>query len=82
MSNPLRYEDGRLGYSSSGCELELQYQGEFRIDYVPRDLEYPRFDSPYVQAPRKPETITITHDEKSLHLDFYGLKREMGVPAA
>lgn len=77
MSNPVSYEDGRLRYSSSGRDLALQYQGEFRLNGDPQDLEYQRYQSPYVQAPRKPETITITHDNKSLYLDFYGLKREV-----
>ena len=74
-NNPVDFEDGRLVYESAGRKLELQYQGDFRIDGEVQDLEYPRFDSPYVQAPRKPDVIRIEHDGESLLLDFYRMKR-------
>jgi hypothetical protein len=77
-SNPVRYESGSLFYESSGRSLELRYRGDFAIDGEVQDLDYPRFDAPYVKAPRKPEVIRIEHDGKTLLLDFYGLKRVVG----
>ena len=76
-SNPVSYESGRLVYTSGGRKLDLQYQGDFSVDGEKQDLDYPRFDSPYVKAPRKPDVIRFEHDGKSLLLDFYGLKREV-----
>ena len=75
--NALSYEDGELIYNSKGRELSLAFKGEFRIDGVAQDLQYSRFESPYVTAPRKPETITIEHEGYALHLDFYGQRREV-----
>jgi hypothetical protein len=76
-ANPVAYADGRLVYTSGGRELALQYQGEFEIDGVRQELEYPRFDSPYAQVPRKPQTMTIAHGGHSLFLDFYNGRREV-----
>jgi hypothetical protein len=76
-ANPVAYEAGKLSYISEGRELSLEFQGDFSIDGAVQDLQYPRYDSPYVQAPRKPETITFEHEGYSLQLDFYGLRREV-----
>lgn len=76
-ANPVSYDGSRLTYTSRGRELALDYQGDFGIDGTAQDLQYQRFDSPYVRAPRKPETITIEHEGHALHLDFYGLRREV-----
>lgn len=75
--NVISYRDGQLRYTSQGRELYLEFRGDFRIDNTVQDLQYPRFDSPYVTAPRKPDTITLEHNGFSLHLDFYGLRREV-----
>lgn len=75
--NEISYADDVLRYRSRGRELALEYQGDFSIDDAAQDLQYPRFDSPYASAPRKPETITIAHDGHSLHLDFYRLRRSV-----
>ncbi len=76
-SSPVHYENGRLKYESGGQSLELNYQGDFSIDGQIQDLEYPRFDAPYVKAPRKPDVIRFEHDGHSLLLDFYGNRREI-----
>ena len=76
-SNAVHYEAGKLVYETGNRKLELRYQGDFSIDGEVQDLEYPRFDAPYVQAPRKPDVIRFEHDGKTLLLDFYGQRREV-----
>ncbi|QFU76826.1 hypothetical protein EY643_14860 [Halioglobus maricola] len=77
-ANAVGYADGELSYSSSGREYVLRFQGDFTIDGEIQDLEYPRFDSPYVQAPRKPETLRIEYGGQFLDLDFYNRVRASG----
>ncbi len=76
-SNPVDFLDGRLSYRSGGRQLDLQYRGDFTLDGEVQDLQYPRFDSPYIQAPRKPGQMRFEHGGFSLELDFYGMKRVM-----
>jgi len=65
-----------LRYSSNGKALDLTFGESFSIDDQLVDLDYPRYDSPYVQAKKKDKTITYSFNEKSLHLDFENLVRE------
>jgi hypothetical protein len=81
-SNPVSYANGKLAYESGERLLELQYQGDFQIDGVVQELEYPRFDSPYAEVQRKPDSITIRHQGESLLLDFYTMRREVSPAAA
>tara|TARA_R110002049_G_scaffold154534_8_gene319056 strand:+ start:644 stop:2608 length:1965 start_codon:yes stop_codon:yes gene_type:complete len=76
-SNPVSYDDGKLTYKSAERLLELRFQGDFQIDGVVQDLEYPRFDSPYAQVQRKPDSMTIRYQGQSLFLDFYSGRREV-----
>ena len=76
-SNRVSYDNGKLAYYSGERLLELQYQGEFKIDGLTQELEYPRFDSPYAEVPRKPDSITIQYQGESLFLDFYNTRREV-----
>jgi MFS transporter len=68
-ATPVECGPVRFGTSLPGRVLHRRHS---------QDLDYLRFDSPYVQAPGKPGMISITRDDKSLQLDFYGLKREVG----
>ena len=68
---------GSRNHEDQGRRLALEFQGDFSIDGVLQDLQYQRFDSPYVQAQRKPKTIAIEHEGHALYLDFYGLRREV-----
>lgn len=74
-NNAVAFDGGVLSYASGGRQLELEYRGAFSVDGSAQDLEYPRFDSPYVRAPRKPEFIRISHGDDGLELDFYGQRR-------
>ena len=77
LSNPVSFEEGHLVYETGDHSLELQYQGNFSVDGQIQDLEYPRFDAPYVTAPRKPDVLRFEHDGHTLLLDFYGHRREV-----
>jgi hypothetical protein len=65
-----------LTWESGGRSLRLVYDGDFTIDGVRIDTDYPRFDSPWVRADRDPDTITIRAGGSELFLDFDALVRE------
>jgi len=77
ISNELTFEAENLvlNYRSKGKNLELKFKGDFLVDGNRVDTNYDRFDSPYVQAEKKAETIKIAFNGKSLFLDFYNMKR-------
>lgn len=58
-------------------KLDLTYRGYFKVNDAIMNTEYKRFNSPYVKADRKPNTVTIEYNGKRLHLDFYNKKREI-----
>ncbi len=78
QQNPTDYQNQELTYHTEGKELHLKYQGEFRKNGAVIDTSYPRFSSPYSSTPRKPESITISHGDNQLFLDFYQGIREEG----
>ncbi len=65
-----------LRYHSNGKEYELTFGADFRIDGNVVDNAYKRFDSPYVQAEQKDETIAFTHNGLDLYLDFNNMIRD------
>jgi hypothetical protein len=77
-SNPVSFDQENLSlkYQSGGQEYRLQYKGAFSINRQDVNVDYKRFDSKYCVATRKPETVTIRHNGKSLFLDFYNMIRE------
>jgi hypothetical protein len=77
LNNPVEFdsEDLLLHYDSKGRQYQVKYKGDFNLNGQVIDTEYKRFDSPYCQAPFKPETVIIEFKGKSLELDFYNQKR-------
>ena len=81
--NPINWDPtaaggaGSLSYTSRGTTLEVDFGGDFRINGVVEDTEYPRYDAPYVRAPRKPDTITWSWGGHELFLDYRNLVREI-----
>ena len=65
-----------LTYRSNGKEYELIFGADFKLDDNVVNTAYKRFDSPYAQAEQKDKTITITHNEATLFLDFDNMIRE------
>ena len=69
-------ENLTLLYSSNGKNYELIFFNSFTINEQVINTEYPRYDSPYIQARRKPETLKFYFNGQKLYLDFYNRKRE------
>lgn len=78
MANPVHFDEEQLilTYTSRGKTRVLQFKGTFSIDGQPIDLDYPRFDSPYARAERKPEHLLFEWNGAVLFLDFYNGQRE------
>ena len=77
MENEVHFDEQNLilNYKSKGKTYRLTFRKDFLVNGKPVDIDYPRFDSPYCREARKPETITISHNGKSLFLDFYNTIR-------
>ena len=78
LQNKVQFDEDNLvlTYQTKQKELKLKYCGDFSINGKKVNTYYPRFDSPYVKAKFKPDSIDFNYDGKFLHLDFYGMKRE------
>jgi hypothetical protein len=75
QADDISYDRGTLSYPVRGGDggprlLELAYQSGFSVDGQPVDTSYPRFDSVYLQAERKPDELAIAHGGMELLLDF------------
>lgn len=64
-----------LSYVSGGKTLSLAYKGDFKIDGVIQNLEYKRFDSPYITAEREADSFYFTYNNKTLSLDYINSTR-------
>lgn len=71
-------ESMKLNYESRGKRYELVFDGDFRLNEQLVSINYDRYDSPYIQAKRKAETLTIKFNGQSLFLDFDNMIREIG----
>jgi hypothetical protein len=65
-----------LTYNSKGKELKLKYCGNFCINGSSVKTEYERYDSPYIKAKFKPDSLDFRYNKKFLHLEFSTMKRE------
>lgn len=62
--------ESNLEYSSNGKSLSLTYKGAFKVDGVEQDLEYKRFDAPYITAEREADILTFDYLDRTLVLDY------------
>lgn len=78
--NPVNFDPDKLvlAYTSQGRTYELTFGGNFQVDGNPIDTDYSRYDSPYIRAEQKADTLTFTCNGKSLYLDFDDMVREIG----
>lgn len=76
LQNTITYtsKQKQLIYQSKHKKLGLTYQGDFTVNDTVVNSNYPRFTTAYAKAQNN--AIFIQHNNKTLHLDFYGLKRE------
>ena len=77
-NNQIQFDENNLelNYHSNGSKYELKFNTYFKVNGLDINTNYPRFDSPYVQADRKMENLTIRMNDKSLFLDFDNMVRE------
>jgi len=75
--NPLAFDTPKacLRYRSAGRKYSFTWRGARTIDGDPVSTDYPRFDSPWAKAERKPGTIVISAGGQRLELDFARGKR-------
>lgn len=66
----------RLSLASPSGGFELVWKGEFRVNGRPVNTQYPRYESPSVQAPRNPEQLVVTGTDHQLRLDWMASTRE------
>lgn len=78
LQNKISFDDNNLilNYISKGKELKLKYQGGFYINDKTVNTKYERFNSPYVKAKFKPDSVLFEYKNKFLKLDFDKLQRE------
>jgi hypothetical protein len=74
-SNKLDINCGSVVYCSGGRELIVSYGGAFMVNGENQSLDYPRYDSSYVKAEKKPEEINISYNGKSLKLNYKRMER-------
>ena len=76
-NNQVEFDTGslKLTYRSQGHEYSLKFTGDFKIDNEIIETSYSRYDSPYIKAEKKEETLTFSFNGKSLFLDFDKLQR-------
>jgi len=75
QAESIRFDGKKLIYRSRDALMELNFSAEFLIDNQRVDLQYNRYDSPYVQSKRMPETLRFNWNEKELYLNFDQLIR-------
>jgi hypothetical protein len=77
MANAFVFDAARrvLSYSTTDRRLALAWGGGFTVNGKAVATDYPRFDSPWVKAPRKPDTILIEAGGRKLELSFDPMRR-------
>ncbi len=65
----LSLRGGSLSFER-GARYRLDYRGRFSVDGQERSARYPRLDSPFARADRKPREILIRHEGAALLLNF------------
>ena len=78
LKNKISFNPGilQLIYISRGKELNLTFDGKFLVNNAVINTCYSRFDSPYIKAKYKPDSLYFNFNKKHLLLDFSKLKRE------
>lgn len=76
LKNKVSYnaKQKQLIYHSENKKLELNYQKDFAVNNIIVNNNYPRFSTAYAKVNNN--ELFIQYNNKALHLDFFGLKRE------
>jgi len=77
-ANPVSFDEQSmtLAYTSKGKAYELTFDKGFLLNGDLVNIDYPRYDSPYVHAEKKDNSIIYKFNGKTLHLDFENMIRE------
>lgn len=77
LANEMNFDSSNLvlNYFSRDKEYQLEFGGDFLINNNFINLEYERYDSPYIKANKKDKTLSFNFNGETLYLDFYNLGR-------
>jgi hypothetical protein len=69
---PWTFEEMTVRYTSAGKEMEVSYGAWFKVNGENVDMDYARYESPYVDGAveRKAEVITLRFNGKTLELNY------------
>jgi hypothetical protein len=72
MGESWTFEEMTVRYTSAGKELEVSYDAWFKVNGENVDMDYARYESPYVDGAveRKAEVITLRFNGKTLELNY------------
>ena len=76
QAETIEFDGNSLSYISGEKELSLEFGSDFTVNGVVRDLQYDRFDSPYIQSERTPDELKFSWNGKELYLNFEKLIRD------
>ena len=78
LNSKIIFDENKMNliYESAGKSYTLIFEGEFFVNGKVIETNYYRFDSPYIKAVRKPDTMEFRFNNKYLTLDFNKQKRE------
>lgn len=76
QAESIEFNGKSLSYVSNGKELSLEFRGDLIVNGEKQNLQYDRFDSPYIQSKRTPEELRFSWNGKELYLNFDKLIRE------
>lgn len=76
LDNKVSWNDGTLIYDNGENELNLTFNKEYSVNGIAQDIDYDRFDSPYVKAKRGDKEIVFNYKDENLTLNFDNSIRE------
>lgn len=75
-NNNITYDGANnLVYNSNGKQMSLTYKGNFEINGTRQDLEYKRFESPYITALREADIMEFAFNNNTLSLNYAAATR-------
>lgn len=68
-STKIQYDERKLTYQSVK-HYEVTYKGDFKVNSQIVETQYKRYETPYIEANRKPSALEIKFNSQSLFLNF------------
>lgn len=57
--NAVIFHGGSVEYTTRSCRMFVSYDGDFTVDGISQETEYPRYDCRFCRAERKAEEISV-----------------------